>query len=78
MTKQKSKEPKVTIKIPRPLYNRIQELIEGAGFNSVTDFIVYVLRDLVTLGWGPGDAVESLTHEEIVRIRERLKGLGYL
>ncbi len=78
MMKQISKEPKVTIKIPRPLYNRIQELIAGAGFNSATDFIVYVLRDLVTLKRGPEDAVESLTHEEIVRIRERLQGLGYL
>jgi len=42
------REFKVTIKIPRPLYTRIQELIEGSGFNSATDFIVYVLRDLVS------------------------------
>ena len=38
---------KTTIKIPTPLYARISALIEGAGYNSVTDFIVYVLRDLV-------------------------------
>ena len=37
---------KTTIKIPTPLYNRIGLLIEGGGYNSVTDFIVYVLRDL--------------------------------
>jgi Arc/MetJ-type ribon-helix-helix transcriptional regulator len=37
---------KTTIKIPKPLYQRLSLLIEGAGYNSVTDFIVYVLRDL--------------------------------
>jgi hypothetical protein len=41
---------KVTLKIPRPLYERIQKLIEGSGFSSPTDFIVFVLRDLVYLG----------------------------
>ena len=37
---------KTTIKIPKPLYQRLSLLIEGAGYNSVTDFVVYVLRDL--------------------------------
>jgi len=36
----------VTLKIPRPLYQRLQQLIEGTGFRSVTEFSVYVLRDL--------------------------------
>lgn len=39
---------KVTIKIPRPLYERIGQLIDGAGYNSVTEFVCYVLRDLVS------------------------------
>ena len=38
---------KVTVKIPRPLYERILQVIEDSGFNSPTDFIVFVLRDLV-------------------------------
>jgi hypothetical protein len=36
----------VTLKIPRPLYERLQQLVEGTGFRSVTEFSVYVLRDL--------------------------------
>ena len=76
--KQSNRESKVTIKIPRPLYNRIQELIEGSGFNSVTDFIVYVLRDLVTIRKSPDEIFENLTHDEILRIKDRLKSLGYL
>ena len=42
-----SERDRVTIKIPRPLYNKIQVLIEESSFSSATDFIVYVLRDLV-------------------------------
>jgi Arc/MetJ-type ribon-helix-helix transcriptional regulator len=41
------RESKVTIKIPRPLYRKIQQVVEESGFDSPTDFIVYVLRDLM-------------------------------
>ncbi|MFC2164728.1 CopG family transcriptional regulator [Acidobacteriota bacterium] len=75
-------DSKVTIKIPRNLYNRISEIVEGSGFNSVTDFIVYVLRDLVSTDVGhkapekPEDI--GLSMEEIQAIRKRLESLGYL
>jgi hypothetical protein len=38
----------VTLKIPRPLYEQLKQVIEGSGFHSVTEFAVYVLRDLVS------------------------------
>ena len=41
------RESKVTVKIPRPLYRKIQQVVDGSGFNSPTDFIVFVLRDLM-------------------------------
>lgn len=70
---------KVTIKIPRPLYLKLQKIIQGTGFNSVTEFIVYVLRDLVAENSKVGtDAEEELSREEIELIRRRLKNLGYL
>ena len=76
------KEPKVTIKIPRPLYRRIKMLIEKSGFDSPTDFIVYVLRDLVGEQIPGREAreihKEELTPDEIRAIRQRLESLGYL
>ncbi len=66
---------KVTIKIPRPLYDKIAVLIDGAGYNSVTDFIVYVLRDLAG---HHTDKSERLCDTEIEKIRQRLETLGYL
>ena len=67
---------KVTIKIPRPLYENIGKIIEGSGFSSATEFIVYVLRDLIA-----SKSVEKepgLTREEIKLIKKRLKSLHYL
>jgi len=42
------KNDKVTIKIPRPLYNHIKTIKGNLGFNSFTDFVVYVLRNIVS------------------------------
>lgn len=70
------KHDKVTIKIPRPLYNRVQQLIDESGFNSPTDFIVYVLRDV--LSERGVDNGERFTPEELAAIKDKLRRLGYL
>ena len=49
------KNDKVTIKIPRPLYNHIKLIKENLGFNSVTDFVVYLLRNIVSSGRPKGN-----------------------
>jgi hypothetical protein len=82
MSAQKKTDSKVTIKIPRALYNRLSEIVSGTGFNSVTDFIIYVMRDLVATSHAPKstDVNEDsrLSPEEIAAIRKRLQTLGYL
>ena len=68
---------RVSIKIPRPLYNRLQQVIAGSGFSSATDFIVFVLRDL--LGSLESEAKSSeINQDELVAIRKKLENLGYL
>ena len=74
---------KVTVKIPRPLYERIVQVIEDSGFNSPTDFIVFVLRDLVgdrALEKDNPDAglKQNFTRDELSEIRRKLENLGYL
>jgi len=68
---------KVTIKIPRVLYSKIQQLIAGSGFNSPTDFIVYVLRDMVSDA-GISTEDDALQPDELRKIKRKLKNLGYL
>lgn len=70
------RESKVTVKIPRPLYRKIQQVVEDSGFNSPTDFIVYVLRDL--MGEADAAATTEFNQEELDDVKRKLKNLGYL
>jgi metal-responsive CopG/Arc/MetJ family transcriptional regulator len=72
----KTQKEKVTIKIPKPLYQNLSEIIEGSGFNSVTEFVVYVLRDLISSRTVQKEP--SLSKKEIEIVKKRLKSLGYL
>jgi hypothetical protein len=90
--KKEGSDSQVTLKIPRPLYEALKQVIAGSGFHSVTEFAVYVLRDLVSHhGTGgrpsmpagarpetPSPDVDPLSPEEIEAIRQRLSSLGYL
>ena len=53
-----------TISIPTQLYKNVEKAIEGTGFRSVTEFIVFVTRE--TLAADQSNVVD------------RLKALGYI
>ena len=78
------RESKVTVKIPRPLYRKIQQVVEESGFNSPTDFIVYVLRDLmgeadpVQPEVPEAEALKDFSQDELDDVKRKLKNLGYL
>jgi len=66
---------RVTLKIPRPLYEKLRTVIQGSGFRSVNEFVVYVLRDLISLRQEEKEA--DLSKDEVELIKQRLKNLGY-
>lgn len=67
----------VTLKIPAELYQNLKGVIEGTGFRSVTEFAIYVLRD-VAAGGKLDHKTPGLTDREISAIRQRLQALGYI
>ena len=67
-----------TVSIPVTLYERIKRLIEGTGFTSVSQFVTYVLREVVAEMEEEKLRSEAVTEEEKRAIIERLKRLGYL
>ncbi|MFH1867585.1 MAG: CopG family transcriptional regulator [Candidatus Omnitrophota bacterium] len=71
------RQDRVTIKIPRLLYLKMKETIKGSSYNSVTDFVIYVLRDIVSVDTKKTKE-DGLTKKEISLIKQRLKNLGYL
>jgi len=64
---------KVTIKIPRELYQKLHQMVEITGFSSFTEFIVFALRTLDSSEELEGDG--RLTVREIREIKRMLSRL---
>jgi Arc/MetJ-type ribon-helix-helix transcriptional regulator len=72
------RESKVTVKIPRPLYRKIQQVVDGSGFNSPTDFVVFVLRDVLGEAERQPSGEGLYSEAELEDVKRKLKNLGYL
>jgi len=75
--KKKTDRKHTTVSIPTSLFSRIKKLIEGTGFTSVSDYVTYVLREVVAMHEKEKFS-EPFTQEDVERIKEKLRALGYL
>jgi Arc/MetJ-type ribon-helix-helix transcriptional regulator len=66
-----------TISIPLTLHKRIRELIKDTGFRSASEYVIFVLREIVSRR-EEERVQEPFTEEDVERIRRKLKALGYL
>jgi hypothetical protein len=64
-------EEKVQVMIPRRVYDKVKEKIEGTSIESVDEYIVLMLENEF-----PEESEYTAEEEEL--IRERLRKLGYL
>ncbi|OYT52961.1 CopG family transcriptional regulator [Candidatus Bathyarchaeota archaeon ex4484_135] len=55
----------VTISIPKPLYDRLAKALEGTGYRSPTEYIIFLIR-------------KNLPDLESKDTERRLRALGYL
>ena len=67
-----------TVSIPVTLYNRIKELIKDTGFTSVSQFVTYILREVIASMEKEKLESAGISEEEKEKIIERLKKLGYI
>jgi len=74
-----SKENKVqysTVSLPAPLVDSIKKKIKGTGINSVSAYVTFVLRQILS---APKQDIKiTITKQEEQEIKERLGKLGYL
>jgi len=63
------------VEIPQTLYKAIEERIKDADFLSVSDFVTYAARKVLS---ELAQHQEPLSEEEKEGIKERLRDLGYL
>jgi len=54
----------VNISIPKPLYERLLKALEGSGYRSPTEYVVYLIRRFLS----------DLESEDMKR---RMEALGY-
>ncbi|MCD6349143.1 MAG: CopG family transcriptional regulator [Candidatus Korarchaeota archaeon] len=67
-------DDKVTISIPRSLYERAEKWVnENEDFSSVEELVAFLLREFVS-----EESEEVYSPEEEEEIRERLRRLGYI
>ena len=66
-----------TVSIPIQLYEKIKNRIKGTGFTSVSDYVTYVLREVLA-SIEMEEKEEVFTKEEEEKVKERLRALGYL
>lgn len=74
-SKKKASEKNSEVSIPTSLFKKIEKLIEGSEFVDVSDYVTYVLNEVLEENQ---EEVESLTEKDEEKIKARLKALGYV
>ena len=67
-----------TVSIPKPLADKIKERIRGTGFPSVSSYVVYVLRQVLTSIEEDERSKEAFSKEDEEKVKQRLRDLGYI
>jgi len=76
MAEGKDEKKYTTISIPIPLAEKIKKRIKGTGFTSLSSYVIYVLREVMSGIEAESNEVFSKEDEE--KVKERLRALGYL
>ena len=76
MAEEKDSKKFTTISIPTPLAEKIKKRIKGTGFTSLSSYVTYVLREVIS-GMEEEDE-DVFSKEDEKRVKDRLRALGYI
>ncbi len=68
----KEEQKSKAVSLPAELYSRVEERAKSTGFNSIDDYVAFVLEEVIK---DEGEAVISKEEEE--EVKRRLRALGY-
>jgi len=69
----KGKEQKKAVFLPDDLYEKIVERVNNTEFNSVDEYVIFVLEEVLK-----DEDEPALSEEDEEEVKKRLKALGYL
>ncbi|MBU1245476.1 MAG: CopG family transcriptional regulator [Nanoarchaeota archaeon] len=61
-----------TVSLPSPLIDKVKERIKGTGMSSVSAYIAFILREILS-----AENKKELDKKEIEEVKKKLKNLGY-
>ena len=67
-----------TVSIPKPLVEKIKDRMKGTGFSSVSSYVTYVLRQVLSSIKAEEKSKQAFTKEEEEKVKQRLRDLGYI
>ncbi|MBY9007036.1 MAG: CopG family transcriptional regulator [Candidatus Lokiarchaeota archaeon] len=78
MDKEENKFEYENILIPNPLAEKFKEKMKDKGFSSVSNYITYILRQVISTNEEEENLKQAFSKEEEESIKQRLINLGYL
>jgi len=69
----REKEQKKAVFLPDDLYEKIGERVNDTEFNSVDEYVIFVLEEVLK-----DEEEQGLSEEDEEEVKKRLKALGYL
>lgn len=66
----------VNVGIPKKLYEKIEKRLEGTEFSSVSDYVAFVLTELMVAE--AQDSGTAMSAQDDKKVKDRLKSLGYM
>ena len=67
-----------TVSLPKVLADKIKERMKGTGFSSVSSYVTYVLRQVLSSIEEEEHSKQAFTKEEEDKVKQRLRDLGYI
>ena len=78
MSEEEHKVEYTTVSIPKPLAEKVKERMKGTGFPSVSSYVTYMLRQVLSSIEEDKRSKEAFTKEEEEKVKQRLRNLGYI
>ncbi len=66
-----------TVSIPKPLAEKTKEFLKGTGFTSLSSFVEYILREIISDKGKEGEKTRK-NNEDVQGLENRLRRLGYM
>ncbi len=78
MSEDEHKVEYTTVSIPKPLAEKVKKRMKGTGFSSVSSYVTYVLRQVLSSIEEEEHSKQAFTKEEEEKVKQRLRDLGYI